>query len=154
LDDGLCPTVASVSAATSWEIEADLAPNGDICERICDRNPRGVGWLWSEIKHDFVMTKNKKHEASINLASWNFRLERLQDYSNRKRQLEEDGRRIAHDEKMRCERRKIRRRKKKTRLNVELLSDDDALSHSSAESLTLSEKKWLREKNAKCVRGY
>ena len=154
VDEGLCPTASSVCASTSWVIEADPAPNGDISERKCDKNPRGVGWLWSEIKHGFVMTKNKKHEASVNLASWNFRLKRLQDYSNRKRLEEENRKRIAHDEKMKLERRENRRRKKRTRLNVVLLSDDDALSHSSAESLTQSEKEWLRENNAKCARGY
>jgi hypothetical protein len=45
VDEGLCPTAASVSATSSWVIEEDRAPNGDICERTCDKNPRGVGWL-------------------------------------------------------------------------------------------------------------
>ncbi len=86
------------------------------------------------------MTKNKKHEACVNKANWNFRLQRLQDYTHRKQLVEEDRKRIAHDEKMRAEQRDNRRTKKKTRLNVELLLDDDALSHSSAESLTRLEK--------------
>jgi hypothetical protein len=154
LDEGLCPTAASVCAATSWVIEGNPAPNDDICERKCDRNPRGVGWLWSEIKHDFVMTKNKKHEASVNLASWNYRLKRLRDYQNRQRQIEEDRKRIAYDEKLKAEKRENRRRKKRTRLNVVLLSDDDARSYSSAESLTVSEKEWLQDNNSKCARGY
>jgi hypothetical protein len=153
-DQGLCPTAASVSATTSWVIEPNPAPNGDICERKCDRNPRGVGWLWSEIKHDFIITKNKKHEASVNLANWNFRLKRLQDYTRRNQLAEEDRKRIAHDEQMRVERRETRRRKKRTRLNVRLTSDDDALSHSSADSLTISEKEWLADNNRKCARGY
>ena len=41
-DEGLCPTAARVSATSSWVIEEDPAPNGDICERKCERNP----WGW------------------------------------------------------------------------------------------------------------
>ena len=69
IDEGLCPMASSVCALTWWVIEADSAPNGDIYERKCDKNPRGVGWLWSESKHHFVMIKNKKHEDFVNLAS-------------------------------------------------------------------------------------
>ena len=56
------------------------------------------------------MTKNKKHEAYVNKASWNFRLKRLQDYTHRKRLVEKDRKRIADDQKMRAEQRDNRRR--------------------------------------------
>jgi len=55
-------------------IELNPAPDGDIGERKCDKNPREVVWLWSEIKHGFIMTKNKKQEASVDMANLNFRL--------------------------------------------------------------------------------
>ena len=100
------------------------------------------------------MTKNKKHEAFVNLASWNYRLKRLQDYQNRKRQIGKDRKRIAYDEKLKAEKLENRPRKKRFRLNVVLLSDDDARSYSSAESLTLSEKEWLQDNNLQCARGY
>jgi len=74
-DESMCPTAASVRAARSWVIELNTAPNGDIGERKCDKNQRGVGWLWSEIKHGFIMTNNKKQEASVNMANLNFRLQ-------------------------------------------------------------------------------
>ena len=50
-------------------------------------------------------------------------------------------------------RRDTRRRKKRAKLNVELQVDDDALSNSSANSLTLSKEEWLHENNARCRRG-
>jgi len=100
------------------------------------------------------MSKNKKQEASVNMANWNFRLYRLLDYKRRKQLVAEDRLRIAHDEKMRAERRETRPRKKRARLNDPLMPDDDALSYSSAESLTRSKKEWLADNNRKCARGY
>ena len=51
-------------------------------------------------------------------------------------------------------RHETRRRKKRAKLNVELQVDDDALSYSSADSVTLPEEDWLRENNARCRIGY
>jgi len=96
----------------------------------------------------------KKHEASVNLASRNYKLKRLQHYQRRKRKKEDDRKRIAYDEKLKAEKRENRRSKKRTRFVVVLPSDDDARSYSSAESLTVSEKELLRDNNSKCTRGY
>ena len=110
-DGGVFPTAASVSAALSWVIDADPSPN-TFLNRSCDKNPRGIGWIWSEDNHDFVMTKNKKHEANVNKASFKFRVKRLQDYRDKQRRLQDDRKQMEYKNKMRAERRVIRRIKK------------------------------------------
>ena len=150
----LCPLAASMRAALSWEVEKNPFPNESTIPRKFDTNPKGKGWLWSEIMHDFIMTKDRAHEKKVIQSNWNFRLKRIAEHRNRQRLEEEYRERERHDALVKEGRRETRRRKKRAKLNVELQVDDDALSYSSADSLTLSEEEWLRENNARCRRGY
>ncbi len=82
-------------------------------------------------------------------------MKRVAEHRNNRQRLEEEIReREKYDASVREGRRENRIRKKRAKLNVELQVDDEALSYSNADSLTLSEEEWLRENNARCRRGY
>jgi hypothetical protein len=93
---------------------------------------------------------HRAREKKVIQSNWNFNLKCIGECRNRQRLEDECRVRERHDALVREGIHDTRRRKKRAKRNVELHVDDDALSYSNANLLTLREEEWLRDNNTRC----